>query len=94
MIHDWDDARAITLLMRCQQAMQPQGKVVLVERVILSDSPPSLLVLESDVNMLVATGGKERTDGEYRALLGAAGFELRQLIPVLPPFSLIEAVRV
>jgi hypothetical protein len=94
VIHDWDDARAVTLLTRCQQAMQPRGKVVLIERVLPSDSPPSLLVLESDVNMLVATGGKERTDGEYRALLGAAGFELRQLIPVLPPFSLIEAVRV
>jgi hypothetical protein len=68
--------------------------VVLVERVILSGSTPSLLVLESDVNMLVATSGKERTDAEYRALLRAAGFELRQLIPVQPPFSLIEAVRV
>jgi hypothetical protein len=94
VIHDWDDARAVSLLTRCRQAMQPQGAVVLVERVIPSDRPPSLLVLESAVNMLVATGGKERTAGEYRALLRAAGFELRQLIPVLPPFSLIEAVRV
>lgn len=94
VIHDWDDAHAVALLTRCQQAMQPQGKVLLVERVILSSSAPSLLVLESDVNMLVATSGKERTDAEYRALLGAAGFELRQIIPVLPPYSLIEAVRV
>jgi O-methyltransferase/methyltransferase family protein len=94
VIHDWDDARAVTLLTRCHQAMRPQGNVLLVERVIPSDSPAPLLVLESDVNMLVATGGKERTDDEYRALLGAAGFELRQIIPVLPPFSLLEAVRV
>ncbi len=95
VIHDWDDARAVALLTRCHQAMQPRGKVLLVERVIESGNPPSLLVLESDVNMLVATsGGKERTDVEYRALLGAAGFELTQIIPVLPPFSLIEAVRV
>lgn len=93
VIHDWDDAHALALLTRCQQAMQPQGKVLLVERVILSGGAPSLLVLESDVNMLVATGGKERTDAEYRALLRAAGFELRQIIPVQPPFSLIEAAR-
>ena len=66
----------------------------LVERVILSDGAPSLLLLESDVNMLVATSGKERTDSEYGALLRAAGFELRQIIPVQPPFSLIEAVRI
>ena len=45
-------------------------------------------------NMLVAPGGKERTEAEYRALLEAAGFELTQLIPVLPPYYVIEAVRV
>ena len=95
VIHDWDDERAIALLSRCHQAMQPRGKVLLVERVILTGSTPQLLVLESDVQMLVvAPGRKERTDAEYRALLGAAGFELTQLIPVLTPFYVIEAVRV
>ncbi len=93
VIHDWDDERAITLLTRCQQAMKPQGKVLLVERVIVTGSTLKMLVLQSDVNMLVSTGGKERTDAEYGALLSAAGFELTQLIPVLPPFYVIEAVR-
>jgi hypothetical protein len=51
-------------------------------------------VLESDVIMLVAPGGKERTEAEYRALLEAAGFELTKLIPVLTPYYIIEAVRV
>jgi hypothetical protein len=94
VIHDWDDERAIALLARCHQAMKPQGKVLLVERVIVTGSTPQVLVLGPDVNMLVATGGKERTDAEYRALLSVAGFELTQLIPVLPPFYVIEAVRV
>ena len=73
--------------------MQPGGKVLLVERVILTGSTPQVLVLESDVQMLVWSGGKERTDAEYRTLLGAAGFELTRLIPVLPPFFVVEAVR-
>lgn len=51
-------------------------------------------MLESDVIMLVAPGGKERTEVEYRALLEAAGFELTKLIPVLTPYYIIEAVRV
>ena len=93
VIHDWDDERAIALLTRCHQAMQPQGKVLLVERVIVTGSTPQVLVLESDLQMLVAAGGKERTDAEYGALLSAAGFELTRLIPVLPPFYMIEAVR-
>jgi hypothetical protein len=95
VIHDWDDERALALLTRCHQAMKPQGKVLLVERVILTGTTPQVLVLESDVQMLVvAPGGKERTDAEYRALLNAAGFELTRLIPVLTPFYVIEAVRV
>jgi O-methyltransferase domain/Dimerisation domain len=95
VIHDWDDERAIVLLARCHQAMKPQGKVLLVERVILTGSTPQVLVLESDVQMLVlSSGGRERTDAEYLALLSAAGFELTRLIAVLPPFYLIEAVRV
>jgi hypothetical protein len=68
--------------------------VLLVERVILTDSTPQVLVVESDVQMLVMAGGKERTDAEYRALLNAAGFELTRLILVLTPFYVIEAVRV
>jgi O-methyltransferase domain/Dimerisation domain len=94
VIHDWDDERSIALLTRCHQAMQPRGKVLLVERVILTGSTPQVLVLESDVQMLVVTGGKERTDAEYRALLNTAGFELTRLIAVLPPYYVIEAVRV
>jgi hypothetical protein len=53
-----------------------------------------VLVLESDVHMLVAPGGKERTDAEFRALLGAAGLAQTLFLPVLPPYYLIEAVRV
>jgi len=93
VIHDWDDERAMALLSRCHQAMQPRGKVLLVERVILTGSTPQVLVLESDVQMLVVAGGKERTDAEYRALLSAADFEVTQLIPVLTPFYMIEAMR-
>jgi hypothetical protein len=93
VIHDWDDERAIAILARCHQAMKPQGKVLLVERVIVTGRTPELLVLESDVQMLVLPGGKERTDAEYRALLSSAGFELTRLIPVRTPYYVIEAVR-
>jgi hypothetical protein len=94
VIHDWDDADAISILSRCHDAMRPGGKVLLVERVIISGSAPQVLVLESDVQMLVLARGKERTDAEYGALLSAAGFEVTRLIAVLPPFYVIEAVRV
>ena len=69
--------------------------MLLVERVILTGNAPQALVLESDVQMLVLSyGGRERTDAQYGALLSAAGFGVTQLIPVLPPFYVIAAVRV
>jgi O-methyltransferase domain/Dimerisation domain len=95
VIHDWDDECAKAILSRCHQAMQLRGKVLLVERLILTGSAPEVLVLESDVQMLVLSyGGRERTDAEYRALLSAAGFEITRLIAVLTPFYVIEAIRV
>ncbi|GAC1638727.1 MAG: methyltransferase [Ktedonobacteraceae bacterium] len=94
VLHDWDDERAIAILARCHQAMKRQGRVLLVERVIVTGKTPELLVLESDVQMLVMAGGKERTEAEYRVLLTAAGFELTRLIPARTPYYVIEAVRV
>jgi hypothetical protein len=93
VIQDWDDERAIVILTRCYAAMNPQGKIFLVERVIPTTSAPELHSLESDVIMLVGPGGKQRTEAEYHALLKAAGFALTRLIPVLAPYYLIEAVK-
>ena len=94
VVHDWEDTEAIAILSRCHAAMRPGGRILLVERVIISGSAPQVLVLESDVQMLVLARGKERTDAEYGAMLSAAGFEVTRLIAVLSPFYVIEAVRV
>ena len=71
-------------------------------------SDPALLLVEwdlaeanlpspgkfADVAMMVLTGGKERTIGEYRALLGGAGFSLNKVISTEAEFNLIEALPV
>jgi hypothetical protein len=36
----------------------------------------------SDLNMLAVTGGKERSEREWRTLLKAAGFVLTRVCPV------------
>ena len=45
-----------------------------------------------DLNMLVMTGGRERTLSEYGALLAKAGFRLTRIIPTGSPFQVLEAV--
>jgi hypothetical protein len=38
----------------------------------------------------VMEGGKERTEAEYRELLGASGFRLTRVIPTKSPYSVVE----
>lgn len=90
VIHDWDDERATTLLARVREAMAADARLLLVERLLPDDAPP-LHMLQSDVIMLVAPGGRERTETEYQHLLAATGFRLTGHQPVLEPYALIEA---
>ena len=53
-----------------------------------SPSPGQLF----DLNMLVMTGGRERTESEYGALMAQAGFRLNRVILTGSPFHVLEAV--
>ena len=44
-----------------------------------------------DLNMMVMTGGVERTKIEYRNLLARSGFRMDRVIATRSPFSVIEA---
>ncbi|HKW43036.1 MAG TPA: hypothetical protein VJP06_02505 [Thermoplasmata archaeon] len=44
-----------------------------------------------DLNMRIMTGGLERTEGEWRGLLDAAGFKLTSVRHSSSPFDLLEA---
>jgi hypothetical protein len=45
-----------------------------------------------DIIMLAVTGGQERTEPEYRALLDKAGLQLKRVIPTESAVSVVEAV--
>lgn len=92
IIHDWDDERAIAILKNCYQAMQSNGRLLLVEMVIPQGNEPFYGKL-LDLQMLLNYGGRERTEAEYQVLLETAGFSLTKIYPVAPPVSMIEAIR-
>jgi hypothetical protein len=92
VLHDWDDSRAIDLLDNCRRAMAKHSKVLIVERLIPDDLTQAVPVLLSDLNMLVFTGGQERTNGEYDKLLEAAGLTMGRVQPVAPPYGVIEGL--
>jgi len=43
--------------------------------------------------MLVSTGGRQRSEGEFRALYATAGLALRSIVPTQAGVSVIEGVR-
>jgi hypothetical protein len=45
-----------------------------------------------DLNMMVMTGGRERTEREFCELFEAAGLGLNRIIPTVSPLSILEAV--
>ena len=90
IIHDWDDQKAITILRNCRNEMQPNGKLILVDCVVPETNEPHFSKF-IDLNMLVMTGGKERTAKEFAKLLSDAGFKLLRVIPTDVPTSIVEA---
>jgi hypothetical protein len=92
VLHDWDDARSIQILRNCRGAIAGAGRVLIVERLIPEDGGDPVPTLLSDINMLVFTGGQERTNAEYGTLLQAAGLRLGRVLPVAFPYGVIEGV--
>ena len=91
IIHDWDEARAVTILGHCRAAKNPGGKVLIVEMVVTPPNVPHPGKM-LDIVMLTIPGGRERTEEEYRELLAKAGLRLTRVVPTMSPVSVIEAV--
>ncbi|GAA3828795.1 methyltransferase [Streptomyces phyllanthi] len=95
ILHDWDDEKSLRILRGIRESIKPEGRLLIFERVV-----PDVVGAEhrrallADMLMLVLTGGRERTEDEYRGLLDQAGFTLASVSGPLGElgFSRLEAV--
>lgn len=95
VLHNWPDARAVGILEACRRAMAPGARIVILERIepaVPGSDSVSREVARSDLNMLVGCGGRERSEGEFRALLLSCGFAPSRLVPLANGFHALEAV--
>ena len=83
VLHDWDDDDASRILRNARDALPVGGRVLVVEMVLPEPGTAGGLC---DLHLLMATGGQERTEPEYAALLDGAGFDLLEVrdLPALP----------
>lgn len=93
VLHDWDDADAARILAAVRRAAPPSARLLIVETLVPATPGPHF-GKTVDVIMLAVTGGRERTEAQYRALLAAAGFELKGVLPTASQYSLVEAAAV
>ncbi len=86
VLHGRQDDVAITILKNCRAVIPQDGRLLIVEFILpplVSHADPQLEgKLMSDLNMLAVTGGKERSEREWKTLLDASGFTLTAVHPV------------
>ena len=74
-------------------AARLDGHLLIVEMVLpAGDTPHPGKIL--DMVMRVVPGGQERSEAEYAALLGKAGFRLSRVVATASAVAVVEAVPV
>lgn len=81
VLHDWPDQEAIQILKKLHFRLEDGGesRIYILENVLQEDTGSGGLL---DLNMLIMTGGKERTLDEFKFLLSEAGFILEKTLPL------------
>ncbi len=92
ILHDWPDDLCEKILKNCRNAMNPGAKLLVVEMIIPPGNDPSIAKL-LDIEMLVITGGKERTESEFKDLLELSGFKFCRIIHAGGDLFMIESIR-
>ncbi|MER6769629.1 methyltransferase [Streptomyces bacillaris] len=93
VFQDWSDEDSLALLRSCRSQMPDSATLLIVGSVLpetaSTDQP---IMFFTDLNMLVNTGGRERTEAEFRAMLEETGFTVRSVrLGAAGPLSIIEA---
>ncbi len=92
VLHDWNDADAASILEKCATAMDPHGRVLIIDALVDSRlHQPEVQLM--DLTMMVLTGGRERDEASLSALCRQAGLIPDRTLSLAPHVALIEAKR-
>jgi O-methyltransferase/methyltransferase family protein len=91
IIHDWPDEGCVRILKACRKGVNPGGKLLVVDQVILpgNEFAPGKFL---DLQMLIFPGGCERTEEQFRELFEAAGWKLNRIIATRTPECIVEGL--
>jgi ubiquinone/menaquinone biosynthesis C-methylase UbiE len=94
VLHDWKDDDAMRILAACRSVMEPGARLLVIEAILPERANDAPAVIRMDLHMLILFGARERTEAEFRNLLGAAGFMVQRIVPTgsAAGLAIIEAV--
>jgi hypothetical protein len=90
LLHDWSDADAARILEAVRAAAPHHARVLIIETLV-PEAPGPHFGKTLDVIMLAVTGGRERTQAQYAALLSTVGLRLERVLPTRSEYSIVEA---
>ena len=95
LLHGCRDEKATTILRNCRAVIPENGTLLIIEFILPPMVPKADPDLEgrltSDLNMLVVTGGRERSEREWGTLLETADFRLAAVCQVGGHVGIVEA---
>lgn len=74
-LHNWDDDKCISILKNIASAMTPGYSKILINEWILPDTGASLQEASLDMQMMMAFGGMERGESQWKELLERSGLK-------------------
>lgn len=93
ILHDWDDQECGRILDNLARVLPKNGKALIVEY-LLEPGPGFNIAKLLDLEMLVMSGGRERSKKEYRELLRKSDLIIRQTTQLPGGLALMEAVHI
>lgn len=91
VLMDRSDGDAATVLRNCLAAMNPAGRILVIDPMLPSGAEPHPNWL-IDIIMLTVLEGRCRSEAEFRHLFGAVGLTLARVVATRSPNFLLEAV--
>lgn len=91
VVHQVDDADAVTVLRNIRDVMRPDGRVILVDPVLPEGDTPHAGKF-MDITMMALTRGRDRTAKEIVEVLAKAGLRHVETIAMSAPSSVVVAV--
>ncbi|KAK8133094.1 hypothetical protein PG999_001267 [Apiospora kogelbergensis] len=76
VLHDWPDAQCRQILAQLKDAMEPGYSRILISDCAISDEKAAWQHVSMDIFMMNQVSSRERTEREWRELIGSCGLEV------------------